>query len=362
MPTTPAATGEPARFVELDALRAVAASWVLLFHYLTRFDQKYAAYGYTLIGNFHVPDGVFGVNLFFMISGFVIFMTLRSGAGAVDFVVSRFSRLYPAYWAAMLLSTIVALFLPLPGQSLSLGQVLVNATMMQAYLGMRDIDGAYWSLAYELGFYACMLALLACGLLRRIEAVCWFWLAGEVAAHVAARLGWRLDDHVSLLLAFPYAQFFTAGIVFYLASVEGYTRGRVGLLAACLAVCPIVLPGHAATGFAVVFFVTFHLAISGRLRRYAVRPLVWLGTISYPLYLLHQDLGYRAIQAMLERGLPPLVIVPVTAAGAIALAAAVSAAVERPGTRAIRRGYRRLVAGGKPSLWATSLMRLRRRT
>jgi len=87
------------RLAQLDALRGVAALLVVGFHYTTRFDQLYGHAGEPLLS---LPWGHYGVNLFFMISGFVIFMTLERTQRATDFVVSRFSRLYPAYWGALL--------------------------------------------------------------------------------------------------------------------------------------------------------------------------------------------------------------------------------------------------------------------
>ena len=78
------------RLTELDSLRGIAAMAVVLFHYTTRFTELY---GHTAPPVFSVPLGHLGVNLFFMISGFVIFMTLERTLTSRDFIISRFSRL-----------------------------------------------------------------------------------------------------------------------------------------------------------------------------------------------------------------------------------------------------------------------------
>ena len=101
------------RVVELDALRGIAALAVVAFHYTTQYGQQY---GHTTPLGFGFPPGNYGVNLFFLISGFVIFMTLERARSAMDFVVSRFSRLYPAYWAAMALTCIFVYVLGMPEQ------------------------------------------------------------------------------------------------------------------------------------------------------------------------------------------------------------------------------------------------------
>jgi peptidoglycan/LPS O-acetylase OafA/YrhL len=54
-----------------------------------------------------VPWGYLGVNLFFVISGFVIFMTLDRTLVPLDFVISRTSRLFPAYWAAIIITMVI---------------------------------------------------------------------------------------------------------------------------------------------------------------------------------------------------------------------------------------------------------------
>ena len=81
------------RLQELDALRGLAALVVVLFHYTSRYDVVFGHNSAPLVS---APWGHFGVNLFFGISGFVIFMTLGRTQTPADFIVSRFSRLYPA--------------------------------------------------------------------------------------------------------------------------------------------------------------------------------------------------------------------------------------------------------------------------
>jgi peptidoglycan/LPS O-acetylase OafA/YrhL len=82
----------PTRLLELDVFRGLAALAVVLFHYTTVYERTYDHHDEML---FDFSLGHYGVQLFFIISGFVIFMTLNRTKSALDFVVSRFSRLYP---------------------------------------------------------------------------------------------------------------------------------------------------------------------------------------------------------------------------------------------------------------------------
>src|ERR1044072_9360250 len=79
------------RIKELDALRGIAALMVVFFHYT--FWRPQAKLGFNL--------GTTGVDLFFMISGFVIFMSLLHINQSKEFVINRISRLYPGYWACV---------------------------------------------------------------------------------------------------------------------------------------------------------------------------------------------------------------------------------------------------------------------
>lgn len=97
----PRQNSDTSRLAEVDALRGIAAMSVVLFHYTTRFTELFAPpYSPTI----SFQNGHYGVNLFFIISGFVIFMTLERTSKPMDFVISRFSRLFPAYWFAIFLT------------------------------------------------------------------------------------------------------------------------------------------------------------------------------------------------------------------------------------------------------------------
>lgn len=87
------------RFTELDALRGIAVMLVLISHYTWAYDLNSGDYHFEILEDhkFHFLYGAFGVQIFFVISGFVIFMTLEHTKSAAHFAVNRFARLYPTY-------------------------------------------------------------------------------------------------------------------------------------------------------------------------------------------------------------------------------------------------------------------------
>ena len=93
------------RISELDALRGIAAMAVIFFHFTSSIAKNWSFHLYDPPFQFWYGDK--GVDLFFMISGFVIFMTLDRARSAASFAVGRFSRLFPTFWACALITLLV---------------------------------------------------------------------------------------------------------------------------------------------------------------------------------------------------------------------------------------------------------------
>jgi peptidoglycan/LPS O-acetylase OafA/YrhL len=165
----------PMRFPELDALRGIAVLAVLFYHYSVAYDIHYKIDG---INKFHFRYGFLAVELFFMISGFVILLTLEKSKRKTDFLVSRFSRLYPAYWSAMFLTITVLTLFPTPTLGhYTFKEIAVNFTMLQGFTKLRLIDQVYWTLKMELTFYVIMYLIYLSRKLEKIIYICFPWLA-----------------------------------------------------------------------------------------------------------------------------------------------------------------------------------------
>jgi len=179
--------------------------------------------------------GQLGVEIFFMISGFVIFMTIESCQVATDFIWSRFTRLFPTYWVCLIITCLQhLLFGPPAGDKcyntcdLSLSQVIWNCFMMIRYMqwpwgatsvsvpersGVVAVSAVYWSLTYELTFYTLILIIFLLRKLSAILSIIIAWLALSIFDQFA-----RLYDPsygisyaagvLNLILTLKYAQFF----------------------------------------------------------------------------------------------------------------------------------------------------------
>jgi peptidoglycan/LPS O-acetylase OafA/YrhL len=333
------------RIEEIDALRGIAAVSVLLFHY-SRIYDFYHPQAPTL--GFEFLIGYYGVYLFFVISGFVILLTLHRCRTGLDFVVSRFSRLFPAYWAAILTSTIVLSFIESRPEA-SLAQFLINFTMTERLLGFQHIDAVYWTLNVEMSFYCWMLLLFKLTNLDKIERV----IPGVLAIQLALGLYSHWTGHVYSqgvkdIFLIEYAHLFCAGMLFYQAWSDRFTAPRVLLLAWCLFNqtqapfrdfdwVPPKLWGDISIG---AIFVIMCLVVRGHMRWLVNPVLLFLGGISYPLYLVHNEIGRSIIEDLLLHGWSRWSGFFVAAAVSFTLAIAISFLVERPAMRWIRDWYK----------------------
>lgn len=292
----------------MDLLRFVAALAVVGFHYFFRAAEAEPALAATGFAN---PGGVFhygylGVDLFFVISGFVI---LRSAWGKAPsaFVASRIGRLYPAFWVGCTLTAIVVTLVPFDRFDVSFGQWLANLTMASETFGVPYVDGVYWTLAVELAFYLLVLGLGTRRLTTsRVLAFALCWLGVTVAHEIRP-----LPEPLTLLLVPEWAPYFVAGMLFALVARDGWRyRYVLPLLAAYagavfravdfahaltdkydLLFSPIVV-GAVVTGIFAAFVAIVSGVTLGRLGR-----LAWFGGLTYPLYLVHENIGFALFEA-----------------------------------------------------------------
>lgn len=333
----PEATPSAARVVELDALRGLAALAVVAYHYTTLYAQHVGHVDRLAIG---FPAGNYGVHLFFLISGFVIFMTLERTRGAMDFAVSRASRLYPAYWAAILITAGVVYTIGLPAQRLPADDVLLNFTMVQQILGAEHLDGSYWTLEVELFFYAQMLFWFLLGQLRRIHWIIAAWLL------LAVIHGWSEQRHLHFsytareLLILRHIPFFALGILFYrLWTRPEERRLDIAFIAATLGAIWLADPPVFLL-VAVICCIIFTLFVTRALRWLGAAPFAFLGAISYSLYLLHQGIGFALIYRLEHAGVPSIAAIGAALLAVLTLATSLTFLVERPAMRWIRRRWR----------------------
>lgn len=335
------------RIAELDALRGIAAMAVILFHFTSGIAKNWSFHLYD--PPFQFPYGGTGVDLFFMISGFVIFMTLDRARSAAHFAVGRFSRLFPTFWACALITLLVTSNYGLPGMEVSPRDALWNITMMPRFVRAQMIDGAYWSLEFELLFYIAMLVLHQIGAFKKLTIpVLLLWLAAAAAAHGILTHGsadsqlYRLTGKIKAVTSLDYIHLFGVGMILYDAHRRrAWSIGHTLVLAACaaLAYWKATFPMHFA--FVLGFGLLLHLATTGWLPFLNAKPLVFLGAISYPLYLIHQNIGLVLLNALGSFATSAWLRLGITIIAMVVLAWLISIFIERPSMRWVREKLKR---------------------
>ena len=321
-------SGDKSRIPELDLLRFLAALAVVIYHYGLPADVGQPIARVT-------EFGFLGVQLFFMISGFVILWTATNKTPA-EFVISRLSRLYPTFWVAVLL-TAASLYV-LRG-TFNPGVVLANLTMVPGPLRQPMLDKVYWTLVIEIKFYGLILCLLLARQLAHIRG----WLGGWLGVSVLA----ALFPSLHVLALDQCSVYFIAGCYLYLIRTRG-----AGADLPPLAICA-VLSVHNAIGMQANFthdpsfratvwigaivIAQYAVFLGLALRRLSLPASPawgWLGAMTYPLYLIHAGTVKNLGLQYLPEGPGRFTIM---LASAVLLAWILGRTIERKGCAAVSR-------------------------
>jgi peptidoglycan/LPS O-acetylase OafA/YrhL len=326
----------------IDGLRGLAILMVVLFHAYVRWPQSYT-YGTQFAHNPLLNTSTTGVDLFFIISGFVILMTLEGCSGFGVFIFKRWMRLFPAMLAASLVIAITAAVLPeRPEGTIGFFDLFPGLTFggddVFHFFGgegsPHSIEGTFWSLYVEVRFYivfglayymfgrgGALLALLIVFSLCAFERVTGsFWLIGHgmvfLTPAASAFDALHLDEVVDFLRASKYA-WFLAGSLYYIYWSCGSNSAYFSALALTLAASALIdtsqhniralLNAHLFVSLAFAFAVRFKFVE----RLFNSRVLLFLGYVSYPLYLLHQNMMVAFISKVGRYGAIPSLLVPV---------------------------------------------------
>lgn len=323
------------RIYELDGLRGIAAIMVVLFHYFFRYNK---IYGHSNLNVAWAKYGELGVQLFFIISGYVIFWSLNRINKPVDFVYYRFSRLYPTYWAAIIITCTLVYVYGLPGRTVSPTNVGWNFFMFHNYFGVPNVDGVYWSLKIELTFYLWIFITYKLRILNRIDYVMLLMLL--VTTLFKFNLI-DLHDVSKRLLLVQWGPFFFIGIGLFKIKENLGTWLTYLIVISSLWVTYLTFSMEHSMIF-LFFTIIFYLATTGKIPFLKNRVLLFLGSISYALYLIHQNIGYIIINSAYAHHLPPIVGIGLAFLCCLIIAYALHRLVEKPSLIFLRQLYKRL--------------------
>lgn len=336
------------RILRLDGLRFVAALMVVFFHYAFRGSAA------GVIPAMNLPEwlsglsayGYLGVNLFFMISGFVIAYSAE-GRTPMDFGIARFARLYPSYIAAVTLTFAVTLMFGAPEFTTSLSQFLANLTMFAPAFGESLMDGAYWSIVLEVIFYSWVFLFMLTGHFRKdCERIILIWLTLSLYNEFLFEI-----KPLRFFFLTEFAGFFAAGILIYRIRSGIAQVGTYALLALSLAVSLVTTsnglkviednylmdyPDLFVSLLVITLYTLFYAASGDGPVRIPARYVAAAGAITYPLYLIHQHIGYIAI-SRLQGVVSDTALVMLVIAATLALALLMRIVIDKPMVPLLKR-------------------------
>ncbi|MBI1684452.1 acyltransferase family protein [Caulobacter hibisci] len=332
---------ERKQYLGIDLLRFAAAAIVTVYHltfWVTYFPTGMSAkvaitpIPATLISP-HMEFGWIGVQIFFVISGFVIAFSAAQ-ASASQFLKSRLLRLAPAVWILAPLSAVALV----TTHALSTKATVAILLKSLAFFPFSPwVDSVYWTLGIEISFYAMVFVLLIAGLMRFFEHV--MSAVGLISLVYWIASLWLNEPHNRLfeLALIEHGCFFALGAFLWLVSARGVTNWRLVMIGLSIAAAMIEIPfevheralktgspGHILPpiivwGSLVAFMVASILlpAVNKSLAPWSV-ALRKLGLMTYPLYLGHNVLGAALLGGLARlgfTGLLPLVGVAALSAG-----------------------------------------------
>lgn len=323
------------RITYLDGHRGVAILLVILFHAYARWPDI-VPYGHLLQEVPLFKYGYVGVQLFFLISGFVILMTLEKCETAGEFLFRRWLRLFPAMLVCSIFIYLTSgLFWERPAGEPTLSSVLPGLTFIEpdwwqlaTSRTFVPLEGAFWSLYVEFKFYV-------------FAALIYYWrgrnalFAALLSAFALSVISTRAFLHVDNAylhafrglveaLSFEHFGWFAAGAAFYVCSKDRRPAWFLGAL--LIAICSSVELRGLARGplvSALLISVWFAASMFSKLVQNVLdtRALQFFGFVSYPLYLLHENMTVSLIVKLgriSPESLRPLMIVPAVAVVALA--------------------------------------------
>lgn len=343
---------------DIQGLRAIAVLAVMLFHYNPAL----------------LPGGFVGVDVFLVISGYLIVRILLQKKAQPDyrltatlryFYISRIKRIAPAYFAMLVLVSLLAAVLLLPQDLAIYKKGLDQAVWFHSnsyFAGFGDYFAPAsheqpllhtWSLAVEIQFYLLAPFLVLLLPVRALKWILGLLLVGltVLAQYRLSVLGIHQDTYYSLYARLP--EFFAGGLI--AAHAHSYKGGRhtwtaaagLVLILSAAAVQPLLgpFPGlPVLLPVAGAALILLHPAQGFTLGLLGNRPMVWVGELSYSLYLWHWPvlalLRYYTGEQLLD--IPSsLLFLAIT----LLLATLSFYRVEAP-LRASRRGARQVVGYG----------------
>ena len=282
---------------QVDTLRGILILMVIIFHYFYRITTLY---GLENVNFFTLNDwGARGVGGFFIITGFYIIPKQIKNFKIKDFLLKKFIRIYPAYILCLTITFLSICIFGLANRETNVIEYLLNVVLLNGFIGVDYVDGAHWYVTYLILFYVILSIIIKLKISPKIYLPLWiivkdtFLLISNVTTSILP---------LYKLIGGDYIEFIIIGIAlnYFIMNKDKLNENRDKWLytsITLLSIIQIFIFEGLTIGIGIlIFLLMFILAIKEKLKILEkITPIYFIGTISYVLYLIHQNIGYQMI-------------------------------------------------------------------
>lgn len=335
----------------INLLRFIAAIAVVFYHYAYTFYHREMSYIDIPFLRYISKYGYLGVDLFFIISGFVIALSAEN-RNIYGFIKSRIGRLYPLFWISAIITSLFLLFGGhLIYSELSWYRFWTNMTMIPGLFTSPEtydlLDGSYWSLVIEIKFYALVGVLLLIKQFKNIE----IYASISMISIIIAKYFNLIANDSDLI----WATYFIAGIIFYkIFKTQILSYNRIIILLLSFIYSSIfslqrdmgeAFKSHTIVLYILSFYIIFLLIAQHKINIKNNWFISLCGALTYPVYLLHQQIGKILFTYFHIQNIPLWISFISIFTFIVSLSYIIQSVFENPGRKILEKVIDKLVPG-----------------
>lgn len=286
----------------VECLRVLLILMIMFYHYTSRYYELFE------IKTLYFPTlekwGIIGVGCFFIISAFYILDFKEKNIDLLGFLKKKFLRLYPHYLLAIVIIYVLLNLFPLVGRNVNFSDLLLNIPLVNGFIGTSYIDGAHWYLTYLLIFI--LLTAIYVKFFHEYKFGFIYFLILLVlkdTLKISCNI-LNISDSICLIFGKNFLEFFVIGLAikYYLFNKNNNKLLLLPIIMLLISLISILkFYGFAVLVYILVFIVIFSFSI--RNENYSLKKnsiVLYLGQISFVVYLYHQNIGYVIINKLIS--------------------------------------------------------------
>lgn len=263
---------------------------ILLYHIFDRFSQLYLKSSIKLMD----LRGTFGVCIFFIIScWFLLDFDKEHGDFSLkNFLIKKIKRLWPIYVISLLIIFIVTHICYLPKRMCAFLYLILNILFLNGFVGTSYVDGAHWYLTVLISF----IILVGLGKKYKLYKIPLFYIVCLLINFIAYKL------HIIFIF-----NLFSGNYISYLCLIAGVKglmfnkRNMQWLFVIFISLTSMILKNGIINIIVfIIAFILFLFCLNEKLKIFQNKYLFIIGELSYPLYLIHQNISFEIEYLMLD--------------------------------------------------------------